>query len=188
MPGCPPRHVCVAERRLLLTYLLTARSATGRTGRTTNAHASIMSRGQLAERTAAAARRPLVIRDTDSARRALPHAWDHANHARDPPLIDRSAPCFTSLNATSHARDKRYFPYPPPIRHTHCRHTLHTGQPARAHGSIAYRSGCLTHLPHPAPGTSFLFTTHTLAHPGALCSTRRGAWLRRDRMRAGVVS
>jgi hypothetical protein len=23
MPGCPPRHVCVAERRLLLTYLLT---------------------------------------------------------------------------------------------------------------------------------------------------------------------
>ena len=24
MPGCPPRHVCVAERRLLLTYLLTS--------------------------------------------------------------------------------------------------------------------------------------------------------------------
>ena len=23
MPGCPPRHVCAAERRLLLTYLLT---------------------------------------------------------------------------------------------------------------------------------------------------------------------
>ena len=23
MPGCPPRHVCVAERRSLLTYLLT---------------------------------------------------------------------------------------------------------------------------------------------------------------------
>ena len=25
MPGCPPRHVCVAERRLLLTYLRTPR-------------------------------------------------------------------------------------------------------------------------------------------------------------------
>ena len=23
MPGCPPRHVCAAERRVLLTYILT---------------------------------------------------------------------------------------------------------------------------------------------------------------------
>ena len=53
----------------------------------------LMSRGQLgAERTAprAAARRPLVGYVV-IALRALPHAWDHANHARDPPLIDRSA-------------------------------------------------------------------------------------------------
>ena len=27
MPGCPPRHACVAERRSLLTYLLTTRTA-----------------------------------------------------------------------------------------------------------------------------------------------------------------
>ena len=31
MPGCPPRHVCVAERRSLLTYLLTRKARIART-------------------------------------------------------------------------------------------------------------------------------------------------------------
>ena len=33
MPGCPPRHVCVAERRSLLTYLLTVQNGTASPGR-----------------------------------------------------------------------------------------------------------------------------------------------------------
>ena len=88
MPGCPPRHVCVAERRSLLTYLLT-------TAATTQAH------GPLAARAPA---RPGAARDR-SRRRAHPIPGS--------PVFRHARPHRTTLNAgPPPSADPRFILYP----------------------------------------------------------------------------
>ena len=80
---------------LLQLLLSTERKFSTATGRTAGKHMVNVARTtrRRAHRPHArphGARRPLVGYVV-IALRALPHAWDHANHARDSPLINRSA-------------------------------------------------------------------------------------------------